>query len=377
MKQALVAAKVVTPCGCHAPGVVLVEDGRINAAGSREAIEIPPGAQIRDCGGATLAPGFVDLHVHGGGGRDFMQAARAGDRGGLEEIRRHLARHGVTTALATTVTAPWDETLTCLRALARAGWDIHAEGPFLSPRQRGVHPPELLLEPSRERLDQLWESSAGRLRWITLAPELAGAREFIAAAVARGIGVALGHSDATLEQARAGIAAGARHATHVFNAMRPLHHREPGLLGEALSNSNVSAEIIADGIHVDPLVVNLFLRLKGEDKAVLVSDGISAAGCGDGEFLLGGLPIEVKHGRCLLGDRLAGSVLTLDVAVRNIAAWSGWPLEKAARLATLNPANALGLKQKGRLEAGADADLVVLTPQGGVMATYLAGQQVN
>ncbi|MGH9520321.1 MAG: N-acetylglucosamine-6-phosphate deacetylase [Terriglobales bacterium] len=377
MTRALIAARVITPRECHAPGVLLIEDGRITAVGRRDAIEIPRQAQIRDCGGATLAPGFIDLHVHGGGGRDFMQAARERDRGGLEEIRRHLARHGVTTALATTMTAPWEQTLAAMHELARAGWDIHAEGPFLSRRQPGVHPPELLLEPTRERLDQMWDSSQGRLRWITLAPELPGASEFIAAAVARGIGVALGHSDATLEQARAGIAAGARHATHVFNAMRPLHHREPGLLAEVLGNLNLSAEIIADGIHVDPVVVNLFLRLKGENLAVLVSDGISAAGCGDGEFLLGELQVEVKNGRCLLGDKLAGSVLTLDAAVQNIVRWSGWPIEKAVQLATLNPANALGLKQKGRLEIGADADLVELSPQGGVMATYVAGQQVN
>lgn len=377
MRQVLLAARVVTPRQCLRPGVVVLEDGKISAVGSRAELEIPPRAPVKDFGDAVLAPGLVDLHVHGGGGIDFMQAALKRDRAGLATIRAHLARHGVTTALATTMTATWDDTLAAIHELAEAGWDIHAEGPFLSRLQGGVHPPELLLEPTLERLTQMWASSQGRLRWITLAPELAGADAFIAAAAKHGIRVAMGHSDATLEQAEAGVAAGARHATHTFNAMRPLHHRDPGLLGAVLSNPKVSAEIIADGIHVDPVVVNLFLQLKGEALAVLVSDGISASGCGDGEFVLGELPVKVKDGRCQLGNALAGSVLTLERAVSNVTQWSGWPLEKAVRLATLNPATALGLDQKGRLQAGADADLVVLTPQGGVRATYVGGQQVN
>lgn len=377
MRQVLLAEKVVTPLQCLQQGMVVVEDGMISALGRREELQIPRAAKVTDFGTAVLAPGLVDLHVHGGGGVDFMQAGLARDLRGLDAIRSHLARYGTTTALATTVTAKWDDTLKAIHELSMAGWDIHAEGPFLSERQRGVHPPNLLLEPSSERLEQMWESSEGRLRWITLAPELTGAGEFIAAAMRHGITIAIGHSNATLEQALAGIAAGARHVTHTFNAMPALHHRDPGLLGAVLSQGDVTAEIIADGIHVHPVVVNLFLKLKGEASAILVSDGISATGCGDGEFMLGGLTVEVKDGRCLLGNSLAGSVLTLDRAVSNVVHWSGWPVERALRLATLNPANALGWKAKGRVEVGADADLVVLTPQGGVVATYVAGQQVN
>ena len=172
--------------------------------------------------------------------------------------------------------------------------------------------------------------------------------------------MSLGHSDADLNAARAGFAAGARHATHTFNAMRPLDHRDPGILGEVLTDSRLSADIIADGIHLDPVIVQLFLKAKGPDAAVLITDATAATGMPDGRYRLGSLEVEVKDGRCMAGGKLAGSVLTMDRAVRNVMQFAQWDLQQAVRLATVNPARVAGVKNGGLLEAGAPADLVVL-----------------
>ena len=173
--------------------------------------------------------------------------------------------------------------------------------------------------------------------------------------------------------ARAGFAAGARHATHTFNAMRPLDHRDPGILGEVLTDPRLSAEIIADGIHVDPVIVQLFLKAKGPEAAVLITDATAATGMPDGRYHLGSLEVEVKDGRCMVGDSLAGSVLTMDRAVRNVMQFAQWELQQAVRLATLNPARVAGVKNGGSLQAGAPADLVVLSPSGEVRKTIIRG----
>ena len=371
--QALIAASLIAPQGVIAPAVLVMQDGRISAAGTPTDTALAPGTRVGDLGEAVLAPGFIDLHVHGGAGIDLMAA----DSTGVAAFTRHLAAHGVTSFLATTVTAPWEATLRAVERLAAVSLGLHLEGPFLSAERRGVHPESDLLPPTPARLTQLWEAAQGRIRLITIAPELEGALDFIAAASARGIRISLGHSAASRAQAQAGIRAGARHVTHTFNAMNPLHHRDPGLLGEALMNPALSAEIIADGIHVDPLLVQMFFRLKGPERAILVSDALSAAGCGDGRYQLGAMAVEVKAGHCIHEGRLAGSVLTLDQAVRNAMTLGGSSLPAAVAMATRNPAALLGLTHKGRLEVGADADIVVLSPAGEVQATYIAGMQVH
>ncbi|HXR96518.1 MAG TPA: N-acetylglucosamine-6-phosphate deacetylase [Terriglobales bacterium] len=373
MIEALVAATALLPDGPASPGVILVEDGMVVAAGARGAVTIPTGASVRDFGDTIMAPGMIDLHVHGGAGHDFMSA----DSAALAAVRRHLARHGVTRFLATTVSAPWDATLAAVERLSSAGLSLHLEGPFLSPARRGVHPVTDLLLPTLEKLDQLWEASAGHIALITVAPELAGAPEFIAAASARGIALSMGHSDADWRASEAGQAAGARSITHTFNAMPPLDHRSPGLLGFALSRRDLYAEIIADGIHVAPEMVDVFLRAKGRDRALLVSDGISATGCGDGRFRLGPIEVDVAGDACRSDGRLAGSVLTLDQAVRNVMRFAGWPLADALQLATANPARLLGSAHHGRLAPGAAADCVVLTSEANIVATLIAGRQVD
>lgn len=373
MKRALYARLLVTPTETVENAALLLEDGTIAAAGRRTEVAVPPGTPSEDYGDAVLAPGMVDVHVHGGAGVDTMTA----DGVGLAHLRQHLARHGVTSFLATTVSAPWEQLLEAVERLARAGAEIHLEGPFLSPVRRGMHPEADLLLPTVARLHELWERSQQRIRMVTLAPEVDGAIEFIVEAVKLGIRVSMGHSDATMAQARAAIQAGACHVTHTFNAMRPLHQREPGLLGMALAEPELSAELIADGVHVDPALVRLFLRAKAPGRAVLVSDGISATGMGDGEFRLGDIAVNVTGNRCCSGETLAGSVLLLDAAVRNVRAWTGCGWADAARTATQNPATLVGWTRKGRLAPGCDADVAVFSPRGEIVAAYAAGKLVN
>jgi N-acetylglucosamine-6-phosphate deacetylase len=383
---AFTANCLFTPAERVEQPLLLVEDHVIVEAGSRPACRIPSGVRMVDFGDATLAPGFVDIHIHGGAGEDVMHS----DSSGLAAVEQLLLRHGVTSYLPTTVTAPLDQTWSALDRLANAiesaardggsrteraqPLGIHLEGPFLSHVRRGVHPPENLLLPSLPAFDRFWQAARGHIRMMTIAPELEGAQEVIAEAARRGVCVSLGHSDADLNSARAAVAAGARHATHTFNAMRPLNHRDPGIIGEVLTDSRLSADIVADGIHLDPVIVELFLKAKGPDGAVLITDAISATGMPEGRYRLGTFEVEVKNGRCLVDGKLAGSVLTLDRAVRNVMQFAHWDLQQAVRLATLNPARVAGLADRGRLEAGAKADFVVLSPNGEVRSTIIGGQ---
>jgi N-acetylglucosamine-6-phosphate deacetylase len=366
--------------------LLLVEDHVIVEASSRVARQVPPGIRVVDFGDAILAPGFVDIHIHGGAGHDVMRA----DASGLAAVEQLLFKHGVTSYFPTTVTAPVDQTWSALDRLAdaieSAGQDegsrkeraqplgIHLEGPFLSHTRRGVHPPENLLLPTLPTFDRFWQAARGHIRVLTIAPELEGARDVIAEAAQRGVCVSLGHSDADLNATRAAVAAGARHATHTFNAMRPLDHRDPGIIGDVLTDPRLSADIIADGIHLDPAIVELFLKAKGPEGAVLITDAISATGMPDGRYRLGSLEVEVKNGRCLVGGKLAGSVLTMDRAVRNVMQFAHWDLQHALRLATLNPARVAGLANRGKLTAGTEADFVVLSPNGELRSTIIRGR---
>jgi N-acetylglucosamine-6-phosphate deacetylase len=365
--------------------IVLVEDGEIVKLGTRSSVEVPPNAAIHDFGDGIIAPGFVDLHIHGSAGYDVMQADESGRRG----FEQFLARHGVTSYYPTTVAAPGAVLEGALERIANAieGADrgdggraqplgIHLEGPFLSHTRCGVHPPEYLLAPSMKMFDRFWQAARGNIQLMTIAPELEGALEVIAEAKRRGVCVSLGHSDADLETTRRAVAAGARHATHTFNAMRPLRHRDPGIVGEILTNPSLTADVIADGVHLDPTIVQLFLNAKGVDGAVLITDATSATGMPDGKYPLGALEIEVKNGMVQRDGKLAGSVLTMDRAVRNAMKFAGWGLQSAVRTATANPARIAGLHSKGILEPGADADFVVLSAEGEVQATVSQGKLV-
>jgi N-acetylglucosamine-6-phosphate deacetylase len=386
----LCADRLFTPQQEIQNPLLFVEDGLISAVSSRAEQEIPHHATVldltKDVAGAILAPGFVDIHMHGGAGLDVMRASTAE----LPHLNKFLTTHGVTGYFPTTVAAPLDQTCAALERLADAvavatisnngnavqarPLGIHLEGPFLSHKRRGVHPPEYLVAPTLAIFERLWQAARGQVRMMTIAPELPGALEVIAEAARRKVCVSIGHSNAELDAARAGVRAGARHATHTFNAMRPLDHRDPGILAEVLTDGQLTADIIADGIHVAPEVVQLFLKAKGIERSVLITDATAAAGMPDGAYQLGPIQVEVKDGRCTMDGKLAGSVLTMDRAVRNVMQFAGWSLQDAVRAATLNPARATGLPQHGKLVPGAEANLVVLSPNGEVRKTIVRGR---
>jgi N-acetylglucosamine-6-phosphate deacetylase len=378
----LLAEKLLTPLDVIDDAALLMEDGNIVAVGTRGMVTAPANAKIIDFGDAVLAPGLIDIHIHGGAGHDVMEGSDAS----LAAVEWLIAKHGVTSYCPTTVTAPVEKTLRSLELLGKAAGTkasdgararpvgIHLEGPFLSHSKRGVHPPELLQPASIDLFERMWQAAGGRVNLLTIAPEIPGALELIAHARSRGVCVSLGHSNADFPQSRAGFDAGARHATHTFNAMRALDHREPGILGAVLTDNRLTADMIVDGIHVAPPIVDLFVRTRGVDRAVLITDATSATGMPDGTYSLGGLEVQVHDGRCESDGRLAGSVLTLDRAVRNTMDFASVTLQHAIRMATYNPACVLGIeKRKGVLAPGADADIAVFTPRGELIQTIVAG----
>ncbi|MBZ5655030.1 MAG: N-acetylglucosamine-6-phosphate deacetylase [Acidobacteriia bacterium] len=386
---AFTSQRLITPTETIENPVLLVEEGRILDLAPRRARAVPAGLVAFDFSDGILAPGYVDLHIHGGAGFDVMSDAAEA----LPSVEQLLARHGVTSYYPTTVTAPMEATLRALGRLADAIEErehqpapeaaracpagIHLEGPFLSHARRGVHPPEHLLKPTSAAFERFWDAARGRIRMLTIAPELEGAMEVIAEASRRGVCVSLGHTDADLRTSERGIEAGARHATHTFNAMRPLNHRDPGILGAVLTDARVSADIIADGVHLDPAIVRLFAHAKGAQQTVLITDATAATGMPDGTYRLGSLEVEVRDGRCTSDGKLAGSLLTMDRAIRNLAQFASWTLEQAVAAASLNPARIGGLSDKGALKAGADADFVVLNAAGEVKRTFVGGVEAG
>ena len=386
MRVALTAAAAITPLRYYDDAVLLIEDGIIAAIGPRERCELPRNVRLVNFPDGVIVPGFIDIHLHGGAGHDVMSA----DSEAMAALERHLARHGVTSYLPTTVTAPVEHTLSALSSLAdrvKGGRStngepaacpvgIHLEGPFISHAKRGAHPAEHIQAPSVELFERFWNAAKGQIKLLTLAPELPGALDVIAAADERGVCVAMGHSDADYGLARAGIAAGARHATHTFNAMHTLGHRDPGIVAAVLTDSYVSAEIICDGLHVAPAMVELFLRMKGREAAVLVTDAISATGMPDGRYRLGVGEVQLQGERCLSPDgRLAGSILTMDRAVRNAREFARRGLEDVVPMVTTNPARVAGLGiSRGALVPGARADVLVLSRQGEVLQTIVQGR---
>jgi N-acetylglucosamine-6-phosphate deacetylase len=364
--------------------MVAIEDGCIASISSRANGELPGEARVLDFPGATLGPAFFDVHIHGAKGHDVMEATTEA----LDAMGGFLAQHGTGSFLATTVTAPLDATLRSLSGLAKLlarpaaegqarPVGIHLEGPFLSHAKRGVQPPEHLLAPDVATFDRLFEAAEGQVRLMTLAPELPGAAELAAHAISSGVRISMGHSNATAAETRAVIAAGAISATHTFNAMRPLDHREPGILGTVLTEDALYAEMICDGIHTAPEMAELWWRAKGPERAILVTDAMSAAGMPDGEYQLGGFAVQVANGRAMARGVIAGSVLTLDRALMNFMAFTGAPLEQALRLLTVNPAAMIGLgDQAGSVAVGMPANLVAVDEAGKLVGSVVNGQAV-
>jgi N-acetylglucosamine-6-phosphate deacetylase len=368
--QLLHVAQAFTPSSQIPDAGILIRDGVIELIGPRQGMSVPPDTKEISATSLTAVPGFLDIHIHGAGGHDVME----GSVEALAAVTRTVASHGTTSILATTVTASLDDTYRSIEGISRyiaqqhttdepraEVLGIHFEGPFLSPERRGVHPAEFLLLPSAEVLEKLLQTSAGNARILTLAPELLGAAPCIEAARSAGLVVAMGHTDATYEQARAAIARGVHHAVHVYNAMRPFSHRDSGVLGAILTSPVVTAEMIADGVHVEEAAMRLLLQAKGPGCVILVSDGISATGMPDGTYTLGTFQVEVAGGVVRNSEgKLAGSTLTLDRALRNIVGL-GVPMPAALGMLTTNPASLLGIEfKKGALRFGADADIVLL-----------------
>ena len=387
MKTVFTASRLYTPEQEIVNPLLVVEDGLISEVSTRSEKEISRNLSLVDFGDAVLAPGFVDIHIHGGAGLDAMRALPSE----LPRLGKFLTTHGVTGYFPTTVAAPLDATCAALGRLADAietaatttnghpvqarPLGLHLEGPFLSHKRRGVHPPENLVAPTVDIFERLWQAARGHVRMLTIAPEIPGAMGVIAEAARRNVCVSIGHSDAEMPVAQDAVTAGARHATHTFNAMRPLDHRDPGIIGEVLSDDRLSADIIVDGIHVAPPVVKVFLQAKGYERAVLITDAISATGMPDGRYQLGPIEVDVKDGKCTSNGSLAGSVLTMDRAVRNVTKFSRWKLRDAVRAATLNPARATGLSARhGALTPGAFADFTVLSATGEVLKTIVGGR---
>lgn len=383
---------IYTPMEEIPNGVILVGGHRVIKVGPRGQLKIPPGATVIDNHDRIIVPGFVDMHLHGAAGHDLMEATPEA----VSTVATYLARHGTTSFLATTVTASLDRTLRAARGLGEiirasqrsqgasekiAGAQpvgIHFEGPFLNVKKRGAHPASQIRKPSIAILARMLEAADGAARVLTLAPEVDGALAVLEYARSRGLRVGIGHSNATYEEAERAIAAGATHAVHCYNAMRPFGHRDSGIIGAVLTDDRVSAEVIADGVHVEPAAIRLLVKSKGLGRVVLVSDSLSGAGMPDGDYRLGSFSVRVAGGVCrTMEGNLAGSTLTLDAALRNLSNFTAASYRECLHCATLNPARMLGLdKEKGVIAPGADADLTILDRNYYVTQTYVRGRSV-
>ena len=368
------AGRIVTPADVLAPGHVAIAGDRLEVVGAG----IPADAD-RVYPEGTLVPGFVDLQVNGGAGVDLLDC----DEGGVERVSRYLAATGTTAFLATLISAPLQQVRRAVETLRRArpqGAEIlgvHIEGPAINPSRAGAHDRQSLRAPDDPEVQQMLADAFPNLRLVTLAPELPGAGDLITWLTGRGVVVSLGHTDATYQQAGEAFRRGARMVTHLFNGMRGLHHREPGVVGAAFDDPQCICGLIADGIHVHPAVVRLAFSALGPERVALVTDATGGAGMSPGEYLLAGRPVRVAEGDAprLPDGGLAGSVLRMDDALRNLIAW-GIPLGAAVHSAAVAPARVLGLRDRGAVAEGMRADLTVLGEDGRAVLTVVAGRVV-
>ncbi|MFF7385986.1 N-acetylglucosamine-6-phosphate deacetylase [Streptomyces griseoluteus] len=352
----LTGGTVVLPTG-EVPG------GRVAVDGRRIAERAPDGADVLDVRGHWVVPGFVDLHNHGGGGAAFS----GGAEDALTAVRTHR-EHGTTTLVASTVTDDLDvlaRQAGMLAELAEQGdiAGVHFEGPFISPCRKGAHSEALLRDPDPAAVRKLVDAAHGHAKMVTLATELPGGLESVRLLAEHGVIAAVGHTDASYEQTVAAIDAGATVATHLFNAMPPIGHRDPGPITALLEDGRVTVELINDGTHLHPAALQLAFHHAGADRVAFITDAMDAAGSGDGRYLLGPLEVEVRDGvaRLVEGGSIAGSTLTLDRAFRRAVTVDGLPVTDVVRALSANPARLLGLADRvGSLEPGRDADLVLL-----------------
>jgi len=393
----LSAGHVVTPDSVLSPGWIRLAGSRIDAVGLGEP-PAEPGLPVTSLPGRWVLPGFVDMHVHGGGGASFTEGTAEDARRATEFHRRN----GTTTMLASLVTAPladMEARAAMLADLAREGViaGLHLEGPFLAAARCGAQDPRHMIAPDVAAFDRLLALAGGWLRVITLAPELPGATDLITSVAQAGVIAAVGHTDATADVTAAAVDAGASHATHLFNGMRPLHHREPGPVGALLDRDEVSCEVIADGVHLHDTAIRLVARAAGPARLVLITDAMAAAGMPDGRYQLGSMRVDVAGGearlaadagfsahagsggeaRSRVSGAIAGSTATMASVVRHAIA-AGLPVTDVAAAASTNPAHVLGLAGRtGALCPGLDADLVVCDEAFGLRAVMRRGEWVT
>ena len=384
------------------PGSVLAENGIIKAVQETDDVSAKYPSEwdknepaIIDCEGQYLAPGFIDIHNHGRLGCDVMDGKAAS----METIAKCHAEHGITSFLASTSSIPWEKSLDSIRFLAdyckvenkkyasrtaegepvkgAQCLGIYSEGSFFSMEKRGAHHPKYLkTELTKEDMNALADAAGEALKVVALSPELPGAETWIRYFTSRGIIVSAAHSNATYDETMAGIQSGITLATHTFNGMRSLTHQEPGILGAVLDDDRVYCELIADGIHVKPVILSLVYKLKGPDRIVLISDSVIAGGLPDGRYEKNGYTVIVTGGIIRLENgTLSGSSLSLDRAVNNMVNLAGLSLFHAVRAASLNPARILSLdRQKGSIEPGKDADLVVFNENVQIHKVFIGGK---
>ncbi|AJY75640.1 N-acetylglucosamine-6-phosphate deacetylase [Paenibacillus beijingensis] len=393
METVIINAKLVSGGKTVEDGALVIQDGVIQYAGPREGWALGlaysnsagPAYDIVDAGGGWIVPGFVDIHIHGGYGSDFMDASEEA----IGTITRFHAQHGTTTLLATTMTQTKERIDAVLetvagysRSDARAAKvaGVHLEGPFISPRYPGSQNPAHIVDPDLEWMKEWQSRFPGLVKIVTMAPEREGALPVIRYGSEHGIVMSAGHTAAVRAEMEAAIEAGLRHSVHMFNAMTPLHHREPGVVGTIMARDEMSAEIIADGIHVHPLCVGIMARLKDKGNLVLITDAMSAAGLGDGMYKLGGLDVIVKgrEARLYEGDSLAGSTLTMAEGFRFMVREIGLTVPEASLLASANPARMIGMDGKlGDIRPGYAADLVWLSEELELKQVWIDGQPVK
>lgn len=374
---------LITPFRTIRRGVVVFKEEKILAVGRESDVEVPKETQVIDASGRIVAPGFIDVHIHGGNGRDVME----GSYDAINELSKFAACHGTTAFLPTTVSASHGDLLNAVKAVKTAMeretegagvLGVHLEGPYVNPEKRGIHDAEHVRSPSLDEIRELLEASNRTIKIVTSAPEVDGSKELIKELRKFGIVASMGHSNATYNEAVDAIKHGVTHVAHAFNGMRSFHHREPGILGAVLVHDELTVELISDNVHVHPAAMKLLVRTKGTDKIVLVTDAVLTAGMSNGEYRVGNKNVIVRNGICKLkSGELAGSTLTMDRAIRNTTKSVGLPLRTAIKMATINPAVAVNVdKNKGSLEPGKDADIVIMDDDVNVYVTIVKGKVV-
>lgn len=374
---------IITPFQSLENKAISIEKGKITAIKERKVMDIPAGVEVIDAGNGFVVPGFIDIHIHGGGGSDVMD-------GGYEAVKQVATTHsrfGTTAFLPTTMTMSKDKIIGSLKSIHEAFikgtgaaeiLGVHLEGPYISSEKKGAQKEKDIKKASTREFLEFNKASGNLIRLITIAPEMPGAIDFIRWLHKQGVIVSVGHSNATYKQVQEGIKAGLTHVTHTFNAMRGFNHREPGVVGAALSSPKLILEMIADGIHLHPVAMKILIKIKEIGKIVLITDAMRAASKPEGTYNLGGQEVTVVRGQARLKDgTLAGSVLTMDKAVCNMVDKVGVSLTEAIQMATASPARCLGVEsKKGSLEPGKDADIVILNKKLKVELTMVKGKIV-